>query len=96
MSRKSFLYTAALFFYFLLAGRLAAKLKCDNTKGLKPEEIELRKSLKYTDTSPDPQKLCKNCALYVPPAKPNTCGGCTLIKGPIHPDGWCSAWVPMM
>ena len=22
----------------------------------------------------------------------NECGGCTLVKGPIHPQGYCNSW----
>lgn len=68
--------------------------KCDDLSGLKPEEIEQRNNLQYTDNSPDPSKLCSNCALYIPPENNAPCGGCNLIKGPVSPNGWCTSWVP--
>lgn len=43
--------------------------------------------------SPYPDKICANCQLYVPAESPDQCGGCQLIKGPIHPNGYCTSWV---
>ncbi len=68
--------------------------KCDDVTGLKPEDIEQRKNLQYVDNSPEPSKLCSNCALYIPAEAGAPCGGCNLIKGPISPNGWCTSWVP--
>ncbi len=68
--------------------------KCDDTTGLTQEEIEQRKNLQYTDYSPEPNKKCNNCALYVVAEGNSPCGKCNLIKGPISPEGWCTSWVP--
>ncbi|MCS7204797.1 MAG: high-potential iron-sulfur protein [Leptospiraceae bacterium] len=67
---------------------------CDDVTGLTQEEIEQRKNLQYTDFTPDPSKLCENCALYVLPEGNSPCGKCNLIKGPVSPKGWCTSWVP--
>ncbi len=71
----------------------SAELTCTDVSGLTPEEIQMRESLQYTDRSPYPDKICANCQLYIPAESPNQCGGCQLIKGPIHPDGYCTSWV---
>ena len=69
-----------------------AKLECRDTSGLSAEELELRRSLEYQDTSPHGEvKNCQSCAFYVAAAK-NECGQCTLIKGPINPHGYCNSW----
>ncbi|MCS7206021.1 MAG: high-potential iron-sulfur protein [Leptospiraceae bacterium] len=95
ISRKHFIKTVgAIGLGTLLTTELFSQAKCDDVSGLKPEEIKQRKDLKYTDKSPDPKKLCSNCALWVPPKTKGACGGCNLIKGPIHPNGWCTSWVP--
>ncbi len=103
LSRKEFLYTVGLAGTTILIGNKllksskeleAVQPKCDDVSGLKKEEIEQRKALKYTDNSPEKGKLCSNCALYVPAKPGSQCGGCTLIKGPISPNGWCTSWIP--
>ncbi len=93
ISRKEFLVKTSIIGLTLAAGNsIFAGPKCDDTKGLKPDEIKQRKDLKYTDNSPNPKQNCANCALYVPP-KGGPCGGCNLIKGPVSPEGWCTSWV---
>jgi hypothetical protein len=67
-------------------------LECTDTSALKPDELSLRATLAYTDTSADPTKHCADCQLYKP-AAPDQCGGCQLIKGPINPKGSCKSWV---
>jgi hypothetical protein len=67
-------------------------LECTDTSALKPDELNMRATLAYADTSPDPAKHCSGCQLYKPAAE-NQCGGCQLIKGPINPNGWCKSWV---
>ena len=54
----------------------------------------MRNSLQYVDNSPYPEKLCKNCEFWQPEGAAE-CGGCQLIKGPIHPMGYCTSWVAM-
>lgn len=69
------------------------ELSCTDTAGLSEQQIKVRESLNYVDETPKPEQLCSNCQLYKEPEKPGTCGGCQTVPGPIHPDGWCSAWV---
>jgi hypothetical protein len=60
---------------------------------LAPEDQKLRQTLKYTDRSNDPQKLCNGCQQYLPNPDAD-CGGCKLFKGPVHPAGYCVAFSP--
>jgi hypothetical protein len=109
LSRKNFLVTAGVVGTTLVLGSSIITCKkeekpneqakqegpkCDDVSGLKPEEIEQRKNLQYTDNTPDPAKNCANCALYIAPQNNAPCGGCNLIKGPVSPNGWCTSWVP--
>ncbi|MFB6374371.1 MAG: high-potential iron-sulfur protein [Bradymonadaceae bacterium] len=71
----------------------SAKLDCTDTSGLKNSEKKTRKSLKYTDSSPKDDKSCSNCQLFQPPKEDGSCGSCQSVPGPIHPDGYCTAWV---
>jgi hypothetical protein len=67
-------------------------LSCMDTTGLTPADIATRTSMNYVDQTTNPEQPCRTCALYQPAAE-GACGGCTLVKGPIHPEGWCTAWV---
>ncbi len=67
------------------------ELTCTDTSGLSADEAAARKTLEYTDKAPDPSKLCSNCLQFTPGA-PNACGGCKVLKGPVHPSGWCKVW----
>lgn len=69
-----------------------AEFSCVDVSGLSTEETELRVALEYVDRSPhDEKKSCGTCAFYVA-AEANQCGQCTLVKGPIHPLGYCNSW----
>ncbi len=68
-------------------------LTCTDTSGLTPAEIQARQAQEYTDHSPYAEKLCNNCQFWQPPQQADSCGGCQVIKGPIHPQGYCKLWV---
>lgn len=74
-------------------GAGGGELTCTDTTGLNEQQIKLRESLNYVDNSPQPQKLCEGCKLYTKPKEAGSCGGCTTVPGPIHPKGYCTAWV---
>jgi hypothetical protein len=52
----------------------------------------MRVTLKYVAVTPEPEKRCDNCKFWTAPEGGNPCGGCQLIKGPIHPGGYCTSW----
>lgn len=64
------------------------------TGDLQPDQKQIRDSLQYTDQTPREGQWCWNCRYYTQAAQAQGCGGCTIVPGPIHPQGWCSAWVP--
>lgn len=67
--------------------------KCDDTTGLSPEDLKVRnETAVYVEKSPDITKYCKDCVQYTPGA-PDACGGCKVVKGPIHPEGTCKLFV---
>ena len=76
----------------LLQACKKAELVCEEASGLSEKDAELREALEYLDTSPHAEaKNCANCAFYVA-GKRDECGRCTLVKGPIHPLGYCNSW----
>lgn len=77
---------------FLLNACSKPELRCEDASGLSEEDQQLRSALEYRDVSPhEDQKNCANCAFYKA-GKKNACGQCTLVKGPIHPQGYCNSW----
>ena len=68
-------------------------LDCTDVSGLTDAEKKTRESFKYVEQTPEPGKLCANCQLYQPPADGDGCGGSTVVKGPINPNGYCTSWV---
>ena len=97
MTRRTYLKTIAAGFAAVSVGGLAAckggakDLTCTDTTGLSEMDMTLRKSLAYVDKSPHADKDCTNCVQYVP-GSADACGSCKLVKGPIHPKGYCISW----
>lgn len=67
---------------------------CQDVSGLSEAEKTSRSALQYTDKAPSPDKHCDLCNFWQPAPDPSQCGGCTLVKGPIHPKGYCTAFAP--
>lgn len=53
----------------------------------------IRTSMKYKDT-PEGDKKCENCNLFIPGASPTAPGGCKVFPNDteISPNGYCMAW----
>ncbi len=66
---------------------------CNDLSGLNKDEVATRTTFKYVEVAEDPAKVCTNCNFWEPPIDGAQCGGCTLVKGPIHPGGGCMSWV---
>jgi hypothetical protein len=67
---------------------------CSDVSALNDAEKTARSALQYTDRSPHGDKRCDLCNLYLPASDVSQCGGCQIVKGPIHPKGYCTAYVP--
>lgn len=65
---------------------------CNDLSGLTEAQIETREMYEYVAESEVPEELCRDCEFWKAPDKGATCGGCTLMAGPIAPDGWCNTW----
>jgi len=65
---------------------------CADLSKLTASEKATRNAFQYVSKSLYPDKLCDNCELWVAPEKGMICGGCNIMKGPIHPKGYCSGW----
>jgi len=69
------------------------ELSCMDTAGLAAPDVAMRTTLGYVDKSPEANKNCAGCALYNPGAA-DACGSCKVLKGPIHPQGYCKSYAP--
>jgi hypothetical protein len=68
---------------------------CNDVSGLSEQARNMREGLAYVDSAPSPDKVCTNCAFWEEAPAGQLCGGCQLIEGPIHPDGYCNSWAPI-
>jgi len=68
-------------------------LSCTDETGLSAADKSTRTANGYIDATTDAAKRCDGCALYTVAAAEGTCGGCTVVKGPINPAGYCNLWV---
>jgi hypothetical protein len=76
----------------LLNACTKAEFSCKDVSSLGEGDLELRSALEYRDLSPHgEQKSCSSCAFYKA-GKKDACGQCTLVRGPIHPLGYCNSW----
>ncbi len=66
----------------------AAAFSCTDGKGLSAEDTAARAAMEYVDQARDPAKPCARCVQWVAAAS-DGCGGCKVLKGPIHPNGGC-------
>lgn len=58
----------------------------------KKQRSQMVKSLQYVEESPEANKNCANCQLYVAEDYGEGCGGCTLFPGPVAAQGYCNSW----
>jgi hypothetical protein len=65
---------------------------CQDTAGLNDADKATRTTLQYNDRSPEKYRHCAVCTYWQAPKDVAQCGGCQLVKGPIHPNGFCTAF----
>lgn len=98
VSRRVFLSVISTAGAAASVGLLAAcggkpkEFTCTDVSTLKDDEKKVRESVKYVDKSQEPGKKCSNCSQYTAAAAEGQCGGCKVVKGPIHPEGYCTLW----
>ncbi len=67
---------------------------CMDVRGLSQAETATRTAVNYIAETPFSDQRCDNCQFWLPPAEGASCGGCVIVKGPIHPAGHCTSWAP--
>lgn len=96
LSRRRLLFVSASALALLGAAcKSSGPASCTDVSGLEPDELNARNALGYVDRTPDPTKPCIKCQQYVPAPAADQCGGCKVLKGPIHPQGYCKVFAPL-
>ncbi|UCF67464.1 MAG: high-potential iron-sulfur protein [Acidobacteriota bacterium] len=69
--------------------------ECDDTVGLSEEQRQARDAVEYVSVTVVEGQRCDNCDFWEPPSRPDACGGCEVVEGPIAAPGYCALWVAM-
>ena len=86
-TRRSLLVLAAA---ALTEACKGSEFSCTDTSGLSPDDVLTRTNVLYVDRATDKSKKCEKCSHFI---AAKDCGTCKLVKGPIHPEGSCKAFV---
>jgi hypothetical protein len=71
----------------------SSAMVCADPNMMTSAEESVRRTLKYTELSPDPSKVCTCCAFFHAPAQVGGCGTCEMFAGkPVNPGGHCDSW----
>ncbi len=66
---------------------------CADPNAMTSAEESVRRTLKYTETSPDPDKVCASCEFFHAGPEAGACGTCEMFSGkPVNPGGYCDSW----
>jgi hypothetical protein len=94
-TRRSLLVASAVIGCIGASGcKQSGPASCNDVSRLTPEEVTARSTLGYVERTPEPDKPCDKCQQYVP-AAPGSCGACKVLKGPVHPNGYCRVFVAL-
>ncbi len=67
---------------------------CTDVSKLTEAEKSTRTTLGYEDFSREAGKTCMKCSQYTDPPAADQCGGCKVLPGPVHPNGYCRVFTP--
>lgn len=90
-SRRDFLHSGALL-ALALVGCRSRGFDCNKSSGLSTSDVKARDDTQYVEPSPTPSTACDICQYWID-GNANSCGGCRLLRGPIHPKGTCRLFV---
>ena len=66
---------------------------CADPNLMTSAEESVRRTLKYTETAPDPAKTCSGCEFYHAPEVAGGCGTCEMFGGKaVNPGGYCDSY----
>lgn len=91
-SRRAFLST----FLLLLSPTVSCRRKesvCSDEATLAPADVKARQKAGYVSRTTDADRGCEKCQQWLEGQEGN-CGGCKLLRGPIHPKATCRLFSP--
>lgn len=68
---------------------------CAESVSLSISQRANRTALSYVDISENLVETCANCQYFAHAENNAMCGSCTVVSGPIAPEGYCTAWAPI-
>jgi hypothetical protein len=79
-------------------GATTASADCSDLSDLsdaqKKQRDQMVNSLQYVEETPNAEKNCANCSLYIKSEYGEGCGGCQLFPGAVAANGYCNSWAP--
>ena len=90
-SRRAFLHCGALLVLSMVGCR-SRGIDCNDSSTLSPVETKARNDALYVEPSSSPSTACDICQYWIKGSS-GGCGGCQLLRGPIHPKGTCRLFV---
>lgn len=75
----------------LLAACGGGELTCTDASGLAEPDRQARLATQYVDRAPDLARSCGRCSFFQA-GHASQCATCTIVRGPIHPEGTCQLW----
>jgi hypothetical protein len=74
-------------------GDSSTAMLCADPNLMTSAQESVRRTLKYTEISPDTAKVCTGCDFFHAPAQQGGCGSCEMFGGePVNPGGYCDSW----
>ena len=73
-----------------IGGCAKTAMLCSDPAKLTEAETALRKSLSYTEKSPDAKQQCQGCSFFK--ASSGGCGECSIMNGQVNAAGHCTSW----
>jgi hypothetical protein len=67
-------------------------LACTDVSTLAEPDRTAREAVGYADRCAETAKQCEACRYFVSASA--GCGGCKLVRGPVHPMGTCRVFAP--
>ena len=66
---------------------------CADPSQMTSAQESVRRTLRYTEVSPDPAKVCSGCDFFHAGSEAGGCGTCEMFTGnPVNPGGYCDSW----
>jgi hypothetical protein len=89
MNRRELL-TGAGALFLLGCAKDKSSFACMDVSALSAEDQQARAQSSYVDRTTEAGKNCESCQQFI--AGKDGCGSCKLLKGPVHPWGYCKVY----